>query len=723
MTAAILAALFLAPKAAFAVDTSFWTMDDVDGFLQGEQITGVAVDSDGHLALGPGWDSIASKLDGVSYIWSLARDSKGRVIFGTGDDGGIYRWERGQGAKLLWKTGSAEITSLVVDGKDNVYAGSTPGGTVFRVAANGDTSRYFETGEESIWSLIAGKDGALYAGTGPNGKIFKVTAAGKGTVYAETKDVNVLAMAWASDGALLAGTASKGLLVRVESPGHLRVIYDSGGDELRAIAVLPGGSIAVGTGKAGSIPRPHAPKAASAGGGGGDPDSPYAIDVTPASSGGPGGVAGRCGVFLVEPDGSARLLYAPAAEFIYAMIPADDHTVWVATGNPGALFRVALDRKFALLGAPDEKQVLALLRSGSETYAATGNPAVLYALGSAPAKEGTYLSDAHDLRSVASWGRAVIQSRGGSVTWSSRSGLSETPDEGWSDWSPETPLQGSAAISSPAARFLQFRLRLKAGGSESPVVSSIEVSYRQRNLPPELGEVRIFGPDNPFFEGGPEYRPPQISQTFPNGLKVEYSYPRSGPRTVSDPSAAWARGVRTATWDALDPNGDDLRFDVYIKAEDESAWRPLAKERKEKVLSWDAESFANGAYRLKVVASDDASNPPDVALTTERVGPVFRIDNVPPSIEGIKFEGGAAKGSVTVSGVAADADTRISVIEYSVDGGDWTQVFPVDGLFDQPRESFRFEVKNLAGGEHAITVRASDQDRNVGIAKVIAVSR
>lgn len=709
--AALLAALSTYAPNAYAVNTSFWRLDSAGDFLQGEQVVGVAIDSDGFLTLGPAWDSVATHLPDVAYIWSVARDSKGRVYFGTGDNGGIYRWTRGEGAKLVWKTGSSEITSLVIDSGDNVYAASAPGGEIFRVTARGDTSRYFKTGEESIWSLLMGKDGALYAGTGPRGRVYQVTGQGKGTVYAETKDVNVLALAWAKDGALLAGTGSKGLLVRIEAAGHQRVIYDADADELRAIAVLPDGAVAVGTCK-GQPSRPV--------GGGRDSDSPtISVEVTPTSG-------GRSGVFLVQPDGSARLLYAPAADYIYAMVPADDQSVWVATGDPGALFRVSTNRKYALLGAPDEKQVLALTRSGGEAFATTGNPAVLYALGSAPAAQGSYLSEPHDLRSVASWGRATVSLRDGEATWSSRSGLSQTPDDGWSDWSPEAPLGGAGSeIRSPAARFLQFRLKLKRTGKEPPLLSSMDVSYRQRNLPPEIGNIQVFGPDMPFMEGGPEYRPPQISQTFPNGLKVEYSLPRTGPRAVSDASAAWARGVRTVVWDAADPNGDDLLYDVLIRSDDEREWRKLASDKKDRVVSWDAESYANGTYRIKVVASDRADNPPDAALSSERTGPAVRIDNVPPRIEGLKVSssGGAlgAHGTV-VTGTAIDADSRIAVIEYSVDGGDWTQIFPEDGIYDQKTESFRISIHDLPSGEHTITVRASDQDRNLAIAKVLAVA-
>jgi hypothetical protein len=705
---AFLAAFSWLAGNAFAVSTSFWRMDSAVDFLQGEQAVGVAIDSDGYLTLGPAWDSVVTRLPDVAYIWCLARDSKGRVYFGTGDNGGIYRWTRGEGSKLLWKTGAAEITAMAVDAKDDVYAASAPGGEIFRVTARGDTSRYFKTGEESIWSLLAAKDGTLYAGTGPHGKIFQVTAPGKGTVYAETRDVNVLALAWAKDGALLAGTGAKGLLLKVEGAGRQRVIYDADADEVRAIAVLADGSVAVGTSK-GQATRP------SPGGGG---SSPYAVEVTPTSG-------GRSGVFLVQPDGSARLLYAPSADYIYSMIPADDQSVWVSTGDPGALFRVSTARKYSLLGAPDEKQVLALTRGGGETFAATGNPATLYALGSGPASQGMYLSDAHDLRSVASWGRAIVSLRDGEATWSSRSGLSQIPDEGWSDWSPEATLGASGAeIKSPPARFLQFRLRLKKAGSEMPLLSMAEVSYRQRNLPPEIGNIQVFGPDMPFMEGGPEYRPPQISQTFPNGLKVEYSLPKSGPRAVSDASAAWARGVRTVTWDAADPNGDDLTYDVLIRSDDEKEWRKLASDKKDRVVSWDAESYANGTYRIKVIASDKMDNPPDVALSSERMGPAVQIDNVPPRIEGLRTTSGSGLGGrgLVVTGTAVDVDSRIGVIEYSVDGGDWIQIFPEDGLYDQRSESFRIPVPSLPAGEHTVTVRASDQDRNLAIAKVLTVA-
>ena len=707
---------------AAAVQTSFWKIDNVDAFLEGEHVAGIAIESDGTVTLGPAWDSVATRMDGVSYIWCAARDSKGHVYFGTGDNGRIYRWSRDGGAKVVWETGAAEITCMAIDPADNVYAGSAPGGVVYRVSARGDTTQYYETGEESVWSLLWGKDDALYAGTGTQGKIFRITAAGKGAVHAETKDVNVLALAEAKDGALLAGTASRGLLFRIERGGSTRVLYDADAEELRAIAVLADGSIAVGTNRAQASRGGGGGSGGESGpGGGGGGGSRDAIEVTPQEG-------GKCGVFLVQPDGSARLLYSPPVNFLYAMVPYDATSVLVATGESAALFRVGVDKKFALLGVPEEKQVLAIARGGGETFVATGNDAVLYSLGKDAAKDGTYTSQPYDLRSVASWGKAsALISGAGSVLWSARSGLSEEPDDGWSPWSKEASLAEGASIEAPPARFLQYRLRLKRDGGTGPVVRSVEVAYQQRNLPPEIGDIEVYGPSNPYMEGGPDYRPPQISQSFPSGLKVEYSVPRSGPRPVSDASAAWARGVRTIAWEAIDPNGDPLRYQVYLKAEDEKEWRRLVTDHSERVYTFDSESYPNGSYRVRVEATDQPGNPPAVALKTERLGPSFEIDNLPPRIEGLQSSVGSApkvgRPVTTITGTAIDGDTRITMIEYSVDGGDWQDVFPEDGIFDEKQESFKFEVKDLPPGEHRISVRASDLDRNVAATKVILFSR
>jgi hypothetical protein len=114
-------------------------------------------------------------------------------------------------------------------------------------------------------------------------------------------------------------------------------------------------------------------------------------------------------------------------------------------------------------------------------------------------------------------------------------------------------------------------------------------------------------------------------------------------------------------------------------------------------------------------------------MRAERLSAPFVIDNIPPRVEGLRTSTreGSLRGrsTVTVSGLAIDADSRIAKIEYSVDGSDWKQVFPDDSIFDSLQEKFHFDVTDLAPGEHAVTVRASDEQRNVSVGKILAVTR
>ncbi len=67
--------------------------------------------------------------------------------------------------------------------------------------------------------------------------------------------------------------------------------------------------------------------------------------------------------------------------------------------------------------------------------------------------------------------------------------------------------------------------------------------------------------------------------------------------------------------------------------------------------------------------------------------------------------------------VARDSSSAIERAEYSLDGGDWTVVYPVGRLSDFPRESYEFTLTNLAPGEHTVAVRVFDSFQNGASAK------
>ena len=88
-------------------------------------------------------------------------------------------------------------------------------------------------------------------------------------------------------------------------------------------------------------------------------------------------------------------------------------------------------------------------------------------------------------------------------------------------------------------------------------------------------------------------------------------------------------------WSAEDANDDELGYSVYYRGENEKDWKLLKDKLDQKFYSWDTNSMPDGAYYLKIVSSDEKSNPPSEALTAERVSERFVVDNTPPTITDI----------------------------------------------------------------------------------------
>ena len=88
-------------------------------------------------------------------------------------------------------------------------------------------------------------------------------------------------------------------------------------------------------------------------------------------------------------------------------------------------------------------------------------------------------------------------------------------------------------------------------------------------------------------------------------------------------------------WNVEDANDDELRYAVYFRGEGEKGWKLLKDKLDQKFYSWDTTSMPDGAYYLKIVASDSESNPASAALQGERESDRFMVDNTPPDITGI----------------------------------------------------------------------------------------
>jgi hypothetical protein len=255
-------------------------------------------------------------------------------------------------------------------------------------------------------------------------------------------------------------------------------------------------------------------------------------------------------------------------------------------------------------------------------YYATANPGKLFRLTSGLAPEGTYVSDVQDAKMVASWGaitwRGTVAAGAGAgsagrIEVFTRSGNSETPDDTWSPWSAAYASPGSA-ISSPKARYLQWRTVL-SGRGQSPVLTSVNAAYLQTNLRPQVRSITIHPPgivfQKPFPSGDPDLAGFDNQTTPDRKLAAE----ASGSSSSSLGRRVYAKGLQTLAWKADDENGDELVYDVEYRREGETTWKTLRQGVQDSIYVWDTTTVPNGTYFLRVKASDLPSNSAATALS------------------------------------------------------------------------------------------------------------
>jgi hypothetical protein len=176
------------------------------------------------------------------------------------------------------------------------------------------------------------------------------------------------------------------------------------------------------------------------------------------------------------------------------------------------------------------------------------------------------------------------------------------------------------------------------------------------------------------------------------------------------------KGYQSVLWSAHDDNDDDLTFSVYYRGEGEQTWRLLKDKLTQRFYSWESTTIPDGAYYLKIVASDLPSNPPSQALSNERTSERFEIQNASPRIENLRADTSGAAAKITFEGVTSGL--AITRAQYSVDAGDWFIVFPATGLSDGPKESYQLELPGLMPGPHTIAVQIFDRFENSTAAQV-----
>jgi hypothetical protein len=725
---AVAAVAFMATFATTdAASPTFWRVSTQEEFLRGD-VKNLSIDSDGQLLLGPSTETVYETTS--PFLWTVVATEAGLLI-GSGRNGQVLRVAPNGSAITVFEADQLNVHAVAPAPDGSVYIGTSPDGVVLRVQPDGESTTIFDPEEKYIWALAFDRMGTLFVATGNTGRIYRVEPDGTWSLFYDTKATHVLALAFDAENNLLAGTGGPGWVFRISPEGQAFVLVDTEYEEVRAVRPGQDGviyAVAMSQVSRRGSSAPMSPMSAQV--------SAPTVSVTTevqaiaiadvngrarvqsVTNGGETKAAGRGAVFRIEPDGIWNVVWRSNEDAPYDIALGQDGGFLVGTGNDGKVFQVAGVPPRVVLLARATAQQVTRFSTGADghQYYITSNPGRLYRFANAQSAEGTYLSEVRDAETVATWGTLRWRARtpGDSVvSFFTRSGNTEVPNSTWSPWSDGYANSDGSQITSPKARYLQWKAVL-SGVQDRPALQSVTTSYLPHNLRPEFASLTVYPPgivfQQPFTSGEPPIA----------GFKKAVNPLATGNGTNSNGDAqpatlgrqAYRKGLQTFVWAASDPNGDELLFDVHYRMENESVWHTLRPGVNDSIFTWDTTSTPDGSYLVRIGASDELFNAPDTALTGTLESVPFDIDNSAPVIEVDVVKPQGEQSFVTF--VVRDAYSPVRYVEYSVDTERWQVLYPVDGIADSRME--RFEVVLKAETVERLVIRATDAMNNVSTA-------
>ena len=714
---------------AFASEPKIWSVNTRVEVLRGES-RGVSIDENGTVTLAPRLTEVFNTAQ--SYVWSSAVDAAGNVYLGTGSDGKIFRVDASGSGRLFADLNELNVSALAIGRNGEIYAGTSPDGKVYRIAQNGTPEIFFAPNEKYIWSLAIFSDGSLAVGTGENGKIYRVrqaNAAPENSLFFDTSETHIISLETDRQGNLYAGTDASGLVLRFSADGKPFALLDSSLREIHDLAIGADGLI-----YALALSNTVATTASST-----TSTLPTTTtDTTPFSSTSETittvtspksryDLSGaKSAVYRIFPDGGSDVIWSSATVTGFSIhVGQSRNGVLLGTSDKGRIYNISNDGRETLVLQSDENQISTLATDGRNIFATSSNQGKLYRFGAETNAEGTYESPVLDAKAAALWGRIWWRSSG-NVQIQTRSGNTEKPDETWSAWSTALTDAKGAQVTSPTAKFLQWRAildrnflpkgvsfngGLSTNGGMS--LNEVNVSYLPRNIAPEILKIEILPTNVALLPTPPFPLDPNIETSGLDPQIFGITIPPAMPRRV------YQRGARGIQWTAEDRNNDKLVYDIFYRELSETNFKPLKENISETFYTIDGLALTDGRYIFKIVAKDAPSNPVSQTLSGERLSEPVEIDNSAPTVSAI--------GQPQVSGErarvifeATDAASYLTKAEYSVNSGEWQEVYSDDGISDSPRERYTIEVPLRNPGEYSITLRVFDANGNVSSARVVA---
>jgi WD40 repeat protein len=751
-----------------AEHTRRWLQTTYEEFFKGTA-HGVAVRSDGRLELAPKFTLLADA--DASYLWSVRVDPKGALYAAGGSPAKVFRFDNDGKPTIVFESTDLVAQSIAFDARGLLYVATSPDGKVYRVSASGEKSVFFDPKTKYIWDIAFSSDGVLYVATGDKGQVFAVSPDGKSELFYASDEAHIRVLAFDVNKNLLAGTEPNGRVLRIKRPDPKSapkdkdssavraegfVLYETSKREVTSFAVAPDGSLyvaAIGE-KQRTISTPSTTIVTS----------PQGTTTFTSSPGGvPGTVSGQLqqatpfvafppilssSIYRLSPEGAPNELWTSRDDVVYSLGFTSDGRVLAGTGNNGALLAIDGHGVFAQLAKAGSAQITGIARNAvGKVFLCTANPGKVFSVGPEYEPEGTFESRSFDAQLFSQWGRldwwgpppataASTKSAAASggeprLEFFVRSGNTEDPGKEWSRWFGPYSKPGSA-VEAPSARFFQWKAVIH-DGRPGDGINWVSLAYLPRNVAPVVDVIVLEEPGvraqgNSMISTGQAPSVVLKMPPTPNMPGVFIAQTTAPPKFEQPPQGFREKGYQSVLWSAHDDNDDELNYSVYYRGENEREWKLLKDKLDQKFYSWDTAAVPDGAYYLKIVATDAPSNPPAVALKAERESERFEVDNTPPVIEKLSADtSNRGDATVVLKFTARDASRSIDRAQYSVDGGDWILIAPANGISDAPEEHYQVSLTFPSTGpatsdrEHTIAVRAYDHFENVGSAKTTII--
>ncbi|HVE59791.1 MAG TPA: hypothetical protein VNB22_23465 [Pyrinomonadaceae bacterium] len=701
--------LLLCAFSAEASEPSIWSVNSRADVLKGDS-RGVSIDDNGVISLAPKLNETFRTEQ--PYVWASAVDAAGNVYLGTGGDGKVFKVDASGKGTLFADLAELNVSALAIGKAGEIYAATLPDGKVYQINSSGTATVYFDPKEKYIWSLAVLTDGSLAVGTGENGKIYKVRSANvapETSLLFDTSETHIISLAADKSGNLYAGTDGNGLVLKFGADGKPFGVLDSSLREIHELSIGADGSVyALALGESVSAPKAaETTTTATTESKTVTVEKPGATTETPAKSRYDLSAA-KSAVYRILPDGGSDIIWnSPTVSAFAIYAHQAGNGVLVGTSDKGRIYNVTNDGRETLVLQSDEGQISTIKTSGNKLIATSSNQGKLFNFGTESVGEGTYESAVLDAKAVSTWGR-IWWASGGNVQLQTRSGNTEKPNETWSAWSAAYTDAKGTQIASPKAKYLQWRAVLRSAAS----LSEVNVAFLPRNIAPEVLTIQVLPTNVGLAANPPVQLDPNIELSGLDPAVFGVVVPPSSARRV------YQRGAKSLQWTAEDRNGDKIVYDVYYKEVSDANFKLLKEDLPDTFYTIDGQSLSDGRYVFKIVAKDSISNPAGQSLSGEKLSEPFDIDNSAPTV--------AAIGTPQISGEkarvvfeASETSSYLNRAEFSVNGGEWQEVYADDGISDGQRERYTVEVPVKSAGEYSVTLRVFDANGNAGNARVI----